>query len=392
MALPRPVPFELTRFSLLEHLHQDFPLAVLIAPAGYGKTTLLAQFAKAQQSKQHHVVWLTLQEDDADPQHLARRLKERLEALGLSVNGEKSADLARALAGSSTPVTLILDVCEHVSEQSGKWLEALLSQLGEDYKVVLAGRVFPRTFPLARYAAAGKLCLLELEVLRFSESEVRQYLETRDIKPTEAIRQLEGWPAGLALSSSVSSKSPRRFEAGDLMLELLAQLPLTFQEVLPQLAVLEVWSEEEAQELGITLPKTWLHHLQRSGLPLAPLSKRSFRPHQLLLDALEKHLSQTPELYKHLYQRSAEKLLGEQRPLEATKHFLKANNLQRALSVAAPFGKELLTKRKFVLLRQLWELFAFDDLPDAARFQLAKAWIETREFEKGASLLETLIG
>src|SRR5689334_13498709 len=77
--VPAPAPHELRRERLLEvlHKHRTRPLILLVAPAGFGKSTLAATYARESGGA---VAWLTLQSSDRDPRRLFSRLAGALEA------------------------------------------------------------------------------------------------------------------------------------------------------------------------------------------------------------------------------------------------------------------------------------------------------------------------
>jgi LuxR family transcriptional regulator, maltose regulon positive regulatory protein len=133
--IPRKLRFELERPRLLAQLEaaSDLQLIALIAPSGYGKTTLLAQFARTDVRR---AVWLELSEDHADPVALAHSLvgalrvsqpKLSLEHWSQGAVDTASADvlaqlLARDLNRSDDNLSFFLDGVHVLGVDASRWL------------------------------------------------------------------------------------------------------------------------------------------------------------------------------------------------------------------------------------------------------------------------------
>ena len=292
--IPRPVRHELARPELLGQLeeHQG-NLIALIAPAGYGKTTLLAQHARRYEGR---VVWLSLGEDDADPlslgAHLVASLQRimptlalsewhRLRDLGGAAEGLAAA-LAHDLNGSTTNFELILDGSEVLGGVAERWLSRWLSELTEGHRLLLAGR--SELLGLPQRVARGDALLIGLHELAFSAAQTAACLSELQtpLSAQEVHTRLEGWPVGVAL---VGSGAAPQLTPADLIHDVLERLPPDLKRSLPEASVLEVWSEETAAQAEIVLPPDWLREVRQAGLPLIPLGG-SYRPHQLLREVL----------------------------------------------------------------------------------------------------------
>jgi LuxR family transcriptional regulator, maltose regulon positive regulatory protein len=314
--IPKVSALELPRSRLQNRLTSaDSRLVVVLAPAGFGKTTLLAQRVRGSSRA---AVWLTLTEDDAVPAALSARLGALLQTSAnsvlpswsaLSAQGAAPPRLARALAEDlnalDAPLNIVLDRAECLSVESGAWLEALLLGLDDDadHRVFVAGYE-STALPLARFVADGVATLIPSAELAFTLDETRDYLALRGFSgDAEAIHaKLEGWPVGLALLVAAGGSHLR---PEDLVLESLRRLPPTLRDALPEAAVLEVWSEDAANALGCVLPKGWLRKAEALGLPMSALDAKRFRPHTVLLEALELELKCNTKRHAELHLRVA---------------------------------------------------------------------------------------
>src|ERR1700738_4690057 len=186
--VPGPAPHELRRERLLEvlHKHRTRPLILLVAAAGYGKSTLAATYARDSGAA---VAWLTLQAADRD----SRRLFERLGgALGVAfettgavphlrrglAEGAEGTGLARLLladlAAAPAGFILILDDFHVMGEAEDVMtaIDALIRDLPEAGQIIITAREAP-PLPMTRLVVEGAVFPLGLEDLRFSPDETR---------------------------------------------------------------------------------------------------------------------------------------------------------------------------------------------------------------------------
>jgi len=175
-------------------------VALVIAPAGYGKTTLLAQVAAATGRKPF--ASLTIGEHDNDPRQLVAALGA---ALGIEVTSAKS--LAAAIAGAGALDLSIDDLHLLSSERSLDVLLTVAANLPPRSRLLLAGRTRPPD-SLVAALSGGRTIELGREDLRMSESEAGALLRSAGVDfPDDElpglVQRLEGWPAGLYLAALV---------------------------------------------------------------------------------------------------------------------------------------------------------------------------------------------
>src|SRR5215469_10202061 len=167
---PSVRPGTIRRPSLIERLARsdDRPIVSVVAPAGYGKTTLLAQWAEFTGQA---FAWVSVDEKDNDPKVLLTYVADALNAVepiservfdalaspGSSVPGSVVPRLGSALAAMSSPVVLVLDDVHllHDSECRAA-LSVLADHVPGGSRMVLAGRAEP-PLRVARLRAEGKI-------------------------------------------------------------------------------------------------------------------------------------------------------------------------------------------------------------------------------------------
>jgi LuxR family transcriptional regulator, maltose regulon positive regulatory protein len=189
------------------------------APAGFGKTALLADWARRSQRP---VAWLSLDDADNDPARFWRhaaaavdrvrpgdadRVATLLQGLQPTPFEAVVTTLVNELAGVTDEVVLVVDDYHLIqASQVHQSLSSLLEHLPTSLRLVLASRADP-PLPLARLRARGQLAELRERDLRFTPEEAAELLRTAvgpDL-PAAAVAVLadrtEGWVAGLQLAA-----------------------------------------------------------------------------------------------------------------------------------------------------------------------------------------------
>src|SRR5262245_14396350 len=199
-------------------------LQLVIAPAGYGKTTLLTDFMS---DAPFPVAWLTLDPADRDPhsfiEYLVTALHTQFPACGESTLRQRSgtqdiaarsAALARTLAAdvyANIPALclLVLDDFQEVNDSAAVtgFLDELLRLLPENLRVLISSRAYPNLSVFSRLAVEQQLSGIGEPDLRFTGEEVRALFQSRYDKELSAQQaeelaaRSEGWIAGLLLSA-----------------------------------------------------------------------------------------------------------------------------------------------------------------------------------------------
>ena len=389
--IPGPPRFEIARQGLLARLAaSEAKLALLVAPSGYGKTTLLAQYARTES---HRTIWLTLTEAHAEPMALASSLVLALETSGISlerirtgaVEGIEPGVLAHAVNGLEDTLEFVLDGLERLGSEGRRWLGSFIESLREGHRVLAAG-YDDADLRVAHLVSRGQALVIGAADLAFSVDEARDYLEGRGSRadPQETHHRLEGWAAGLAL---VAAGAAPHAAPDDLVREALGMLPDDLRCALPEASVLEVWSDAGAREIGGDLPEGWLVRVARSGLPVTPLEGGLYRPHRLLADVLERELSQHPERHAAMHGAAAEVALRAGNELEAIAHLRLARREPEALELAGQVVTRFERRGEYGLMRRVLEPFEENALSDDLALKLGVSLAETGDSERGEAII-----
>src|SRR6266480_2134956 len=351
----------LQRSHLLTVLDQSrsFPLTLLSASAGFGKTTLLSAWANQSTSQ---VAWLTLDEQDNDPTRFWAYVIAALRHSGyrLSTVGEAAlamlqspqpplltgalTSLINELAALRQEIALILDDYHLISEQTiHESLQFLLDHLPPCLHLLLASRGDP-PLALSRLRARGQVVEIRDTDLRLNGEEATGFLKEvmgLSLSAEEIARleqRTEGWIAGLQLAALSLRRHPdasaflQAFTGSHRLIldyvqeEILDPLPETQHRFLLHTSVLDRMNAEICQALtGEPASQQMLESLERAHLFLVPLDeeRRWYRFHTLFREVLLARLQATqPEQVARLHREAALWYQHQQWPHEAILHAL----------------------------------------------------------------------
>ena len=289
----------------------------MVAPSGYGKTTLLAQWAELDGQA---FAWVSLDDRDNDPkvllsyvaaaldavQPIDNRVFEALASPASSVPGTVVPRLGSAFWSMTVPVVLVLDDVHLLwNTECRDALSVLADHVPPGSRLVLAGRDAP-PLRIARLRVEGRILEIGPAELSLSRQEAASLLRAADVTLAEddvtaLHRRTEGWAAGLYLAALHLREGGSVEGAGDafggddrlvsqyMESEFLGRISARHREFLTRTAVLERMCGPLCEAvLGLPQADTTLVELARSNLLLVPLDRRGFwyRYHHLFRDML----------------------------------------------------------------------------------------------------------
>jgi LuxR family maltose regulon positive regulatory protein len=387
---PTARPGFVARARLVDRLTEGLAseLTLVCAPAGFGKTALLADWAH---SSPRPVAWLSLDEGDNDPARFWRHAAAALDQLRVGVSEQLGAlldppprsfegvvtALVNQLAAEPEPLVLVLDDY-HVIETPPVHdsIGFLLGHLPRQLRLVLASRSDP-PLGLARLRAGGQLTEVRVADLRFTAEEAAAVLHAAlgAGLPQAAVAALtdrtEGWAAGLQLAAlSLQGRADpasfvetftgsHRYILDYLTEEVLDRQPQHLVAFLLETSVLErlcgplcdaVTGRRDSQQL--------LEQIERANLFLVPLDQVRgwWRYHQLFADLLRVRLHQEqPERPPALHRAAATWFEAHGLVDEAVRHTLAAGDATEAASLVDRHAQALLGRGEGVTLRRWLE-------------------------------------
>jgi LuxR family transcriptional regulator, maltose regulon positive regulatory protein len=430
LRLPFTRPGLVPRPRLQEHIAQGLggPLTLVTAPAGFGKTTLVASCVAGCGMS---VAWLSLDKDDNQAGRFLNYLVAALQAADKSI-GNEAAQLVTAaqpappeavltclindLDTTARETVLVLDDYQFVSSQAVHEAAAfLLEHRPSTFHLVIATRSDP-PLPLARLRARGQTVELRAADLRFTADEAAQFLndvmglrlDARSVALLE--ERTEGWIAGLqmaALSMRDRGDIPgfiegfsgtNRYILDYLLEEVLASQSPEIQRFLLCTSVLErmtaplcdaILVDDEGSKTeddnrstrseSLFLPQSasTLEYLERANLFLVPLDDKCswYRYHHLFADLLRARLHQVhPNLIPRLHIRASAWLEQSGLITEAIHHLFAIQQIDRAADLIERHGPACLAQSDPSVM-QMADSLPPEMLVTRPKIGLYQAWI-----------------
>ncbi|MEA1978147.1 MAG: helix-turn-helix transcriptional regulator, partial [Chloroflexota bacterium] len=371
-----------------EGMHQSHKLALISAPAGFGKTTLVIEWT---QNSDQPVAWLTLDAGDNDP---ARFWSYFIAALQTICDGIGDAALTALQSHRPPPIeTLVADIINEIAlisdpplknsvsgfsivlddfhvitnHQINETLTYLLDNLPPQMHLVLSCRADPN-LPLARLRSRGQLTEIRAVDLRFSPDEAAAFLndgmglELSAAEIAALDTRVEGWIAGLQMAALSmrgrkdvsgfikSFSGSHRFVLDYLVEEVLDQQSSEIQEFLLRTSILErmtaplcnaVTDRDDGQSI--------LAQLEQANLFLIPLDdqRRWYRYHHLFADLLRSRVEQAqPDLVLALHCRASDWYEKADLLEEAVAHAIAGQAFERAATLVEQNAMQMIVDGK----------------------------------------------
>ena len=338
-------------------------LTLISAPAGFGKTTLMGEWAA---TCERQVAWLSLDEADGDPIRFLTYITAALRRVSTDIGGEVLGILQTAQQSAVEPILnillnetaavtsdflLVLDDYHRIDSKACDDIVAyLIEHLPPQMRLVITTREDPQ-LPLARLRARDQLTELRAADLRFTPSEASGFLQGMGINLSpEDVASLEdrteGWIAGLqlaALSMQGHQDTARFIQAftGDhryimdyLVEEVLQRQPESTRSFLLQTAILDQLNGSLCDAVtGQQNGGARLEALQRGNLFVVPLDDKRqwYRYHHLFAEVLHTYLlAEQPDQIPALHRRASAWFEQNGAPTDAVRHALAASDFSLA--------------------------------------------------------------
>jgi LuxR family maltose regulon positive regulatory protein len=360
-------------------------VAVVVAPAGSGKTVLLRSWL-SQALLSGRVAWVPAGREERDPQHfwlavlgalrrttpgsvLVQPLTAAPDMNGWAIIERLLADLAPL----AEPVWLVVDDVHELGPEVLRQLELLIMRASPQLRFVLAARHDVR-LGLHRLRLEGGLAEIRAGDLEFTVAEAAELFTAAGLEldePTVAVlhERTEGWVAGLRLAALSLARHPdparfaaeftgsERTVAEYLLAEVLDRQPEPVRRLLLRTSILEQVNGELAGLLtGDEGGERMLQDLEQANAFVVPLdaSRTWFRYHQMFADLLRLELRRTvPGEVAALHGAAAGWFAGHGFAVEAVRHAQAAGDWELATRLLALHWPHLLNDAKIVTAREL---------------------------------------
>ena len=429
--LPTPRANAVTRARLASHLWRGLRtrLTLIAAPAGFGKSTLLAQvlgearplpegleklgFSGSSESS-IQVGWVALDQGDNDPVRFWSYLCSALErarpgagAPTLTLLRAAPSDMEPALAEMlnvltqhAEEVVLVLDDYHAITNPAvHESISFLINHAPPQLHLVIASRTDP-PLPLARWRARGDMVEIRSAELRFTTDEAHEFLiETMGLSldGTAAATleaRTEGWAAGLQLAALSlqghtdvrgfieTFSGSHRHIVDYLAEEVLHHQPAHIRKFLLQTSILERMCAELCEAVMGHEPQpsaaTILTELERQNLFLIPLDdeRRWYRYHHLFADLLRHRLGEEQAtVVTELHRRAAHWFESQGAVADAVSHALAAADTTLVVRVLVPHVARLVAIGETQTLQHWLDALPREERLSNPQLCLAQAWV-----------------
>jgi|GEM_PF-895286 len=418
---PRLAAGALERQRLLQPLYagaqRGGSLLVVTAPAGYGKSTLLAQCYRQLQQAGHKVSWLTLEEEDNEEAQFFYYLAATLGGLCESISPDQVdhyldnggafqgrrfvSSLIQSLVSETQSLALFLDDYQLIQAPViHDTLSYLLKYLPENLTLVVGSRE-PLPLPLAKLKAGNKLVALGEEDLRFDRKEARTlFCETNQLQLSEADLEVlygrtEGWAAVMQLaalsaqgaedlqaflSSSLHASGGHPDSVSDFFAEeVVSHMSQPLADLLMRTSIVERLCAPLCGAItGDTQAGEKLKRLWDARFLLQGLDDQGYwyRLHPLLRNFWLRQLQEKEAAdIANLHHRASDWFEKEGLAGEAIQHALSAGDNERALELLEEWGTRLTAHGHFPLMFSLFKRLPPALLQDSREILIQMAWL-----------------
>lgn len=375
----------------LERALDEASVVFVIAPAGYGKTTLLQTWHGSDAGPKRPLAWLSLDADDSEPRRFLRYVLAALRAVGYPEHSATSRMLLD-LSGSpirSVLVSLINEIANirrdfvlaiddyHVindAEVDGA-VQFLVEHMPDNMRLVILSRTMPQ-MPVARWKARGAAYVVKADTLLFNEDEVARLGElyagaNLDACDAAALaKKTEGWAAALRLvftdagsnvtswRDEINSISDNRDVMDYLLAEFYGSLPASSRKLLVAASLFERFCPEllacllndDVREVARSLES-----LGEEGLLVVALggSGHWYRLHNLLRTFLSTQVTREGLDAQCCLKQACEWFAAHDCAFEQAQCAVKADDWPWALPVLEEIGERAVLEGRFTFLREM---------------------------------------
>lgn len=389
--VPEPRSEWIQRSGLVSALTaaHDRRVVLLVAPSGYGKSTLVTQW-RAHPMDPRRFAWVSLDRGDNDPVAMWTAILLSLHCASPELEADDLLDALRGdaidlenvlvprllhrLETLSTPMVLVLDDYHLIHEpMCHRQLQSLIERLHGGLQPVLISRAEP-PLALARYRASREMLELRMSQLCFTAADVKELarrvagVTLQEPMLDVLVERTEGWPAGvyLAALSLRQSADPmafirdfagtNRYIVNYLSDEVLRPLPKYAKRFLFRTSILERFTAPLCDAVaGTSNAAAFIGELERFNMFVIPLDDngRWYRYHHLFREVLRDQLTRTePGIVSDLCRAAAAWYQEHGHVPEAVEHALTGGDLDRAVTVLSRHWLEFVSAGRMATLRQ----------------------------------------
>jgi ATP/maltotriose-dependent transcriptional regulator MalT len=406
----------LSRKHLFHLFETNMPGATIVAaPAGYGKTMLVAEWAQAQTRP---TIWCSVDPTDS-PQmffaHIVQAVRNVLPNFAADFESERflSADsyiryMVREASEVKDDFNFVIDNGQSDAHEVAPFAQALVDNLPSNVHVVIVRRVTPAT-SLARYASLGNLSMITSQELKFSQEEISVIcelngLDGNDWKIAKHLNKCDGWPSAIQMmAKNISHGMPEsNFQIaetsnplGILALESFNSLNAENKNNLLKLGIVSEFDLEVASIiLGEDFSESYINKLATDGIFVSVSSgiQRTYRITPIVYEVLQELRSGYKDQEPSTHEKLSQYFISKGAPAEALEHVFRSGNTEQITEILKVSIRDMAAiGRGDQIVR--WAQYAADDGPTG---ELIKKTVEAvghlvnLDFEKAEGIAAEL--
>ena len=409
---PASTPGDVARHAICDAVcaAQSAKVILFRAPAGFGKTTAMAQCRARLEQQGIATAWLALDVADNDASRFLHCLGAAIGALTDSELPEIAADpsaetrwlgglaldIVNRLACNIAPFALFVDDFEAIQEPGAlAVMREIIGHLPRRGQLVIGSRTLP-DLGLGRLRTRAQLVEVEMRDLRFTMEEAANFLarrRTAPLSPDEVSKlysKTEGWAAALSLASLALERDDaphvliERFSGSNQALaeylaeDVLARQPADVRAFLIRTSILRELNPPLCRAVMPDVDAdSMLGKLERANLFLTPIAgtERRYRYHSLFAAFLRTQLMrEMGDDVARLHRAAARWYESQQRPIPAVDHALEAGDFEHAVTLIDRHAEPLLAQGRLRLLSRWLGLLPRDVLRRHSLLQIIEVW------------------
>ncbi|MDO9575076.1 MAG: tetratricopeptide repeat protein [bacterium] len=385
------------RQRLLSLLNAKSRLTLIIAGAGYGKTTLLAQFVR---SLKQPFVWYSLDERDNDISvfisYIVHGISQKFKGFGEKTL--KACNFPDKIKTYSIENAFILEVTEKICEdftlviddyhlvlknrEINEFLSNITKWSPKNIHLVISSREIP-LISLSKLRREKELVDIKMENMAFTKEEAEKLFEEEDVDMDTIMETTEGWITALTLFSQRMNKSELikgLLETAEsvydyLFSEIYANLSQEVRKFLIQSSVFTILIPSVLNEaLLMDNSLDILRSLEQKNLFTFKQKGGVFRYHYLMKEFLEKRLKEEGIEKNTLCIRGAEAYEKRELFMDAAELYIEANSYKKANNILKKIAEDIYNKSQFNTLLSLIERIPQDERDPWLTYWIARIY------------------
>lgn len=373
---------------------------LLSAPAGFGKTTLVAQ---ALDGISDEVAWFSIDRADNDGArfwtHLAAavlgdgpELEGLIEGLDADDLGATADEIVSRIEGKTHPLTIVLDDLHEITNaEITATLGRIVTHPPSNLRVVITSRVDP-DLPIGRLRAHGVLAEVRAQGLAFTVEEAGIVFNGLDLQTVEGVvSRTEGWATALRLlavsldgsvtiDDALDALGTDRSDIADfLSVEALGALRPELQRFLVATSIVDELTPELADRLTEAPGSlATLRELTRSQVftDLVDPVANTYRYHRLFREFLRQRSEELrPDVVAGLHQRAADWYAQHDNPTATINHAMAAGNDELALHTIKQYFSAYGQAGRMPTTHEWLETYGLDRCYEDPELRLIAAWV-----------------